>query len=230
MIFTDRSDAGRRLAARLEHLRGQDVVVLGLPRGGVAVAFEVARELGAPLDVILVRKLGVPSQLELAMGAIGEGGVRVLNRNVIRRARVGDAELASVQQRERVELLRQVARFRGDRPPIPLAGRTAVVVDDGIATGSTARAACEVVLAQGARRVVLAVPVAPPGWERRFQAIADELVCLARPYPFDAVGCSYQNFRPTRDDEVVRCLDRARELLAAAPAVPGRDGQPGVTP
>jgi putative phosphoribosyl transferase len=229
MIFTDRSDAGRRLAARLEHLRDQDVVVLGLPRGGVAVAFEVARELGAALDVILVRKLGVPSQLELAMGAIGEGGVRVLDRNVIRRARVGEAELASVQQRERVELQRQVARF-GNRPSIPLAGRTAVVVDDGIATGSTARAACEVVRAQGARRVVLAVPVAPPGWERRFQAIADELVCLATPYPFAAVGCSYQNFRPTRNDEVVSFLDRARELLAAAPTVLGRDGQPGVTP
>ena len=161
MPFVDRRDAGRRLAERLMSLRGEDAVVLGLPRGGVPVAFEVARALGAPLDVILVRKLGVPFQPELAMGAIGEGGARVVNDEVLRRAGVTPSELAEVEHREQAELDRRARRYRGGRPPVGLTGRTAVVVDDGIATGSTARAACLVARAQGAARVVLAVPVAP---------------------------------------------------------------------
>ena len=150
MSFVDRTDAGHRLADRLRHFRGQDVVVLGLPRGGVPVAYEVARALDAPLDIIVVRKLGVPYQRELAMGTIGEGGVRVIDPGLVSRAMVSDDELHAVEARERVELERRAERFRRVRPRIPLAGRTALIVDDGIATGSTARAACQVARAQGA--------------------------------------------------------------------------------
>ena len=165
MRFRDRSDAGRQLASRLLPLRGEDVVVLGLPRGGVPVAVEVARAIRAPLDVILVRKLGVPAQPELGMGAIGEGDAKVINADVVRYAGVSEADITAVERRERSELERRITRFRGDVPREPLTGRIAVLVDDGIATGSTARAACQVARAQGAARVVLAVPVAPPSAE-----------------------------------------------------------------
>jgi putative phosphoribosyl transferase len=205
-LFANRVDAGRRLAAKLEHLRGEPAVVLGLPRGGVPVALEVAKALGIPLDVIVVRKLGVPIQPELAMGAIGEGGARVINDDIVRLANVSPADLADVETRERAELARRATRFRGDRPRQPLAGRTAIVVDDGIATGSTARAACQVARAQGATRIVLAVPVAPPNWVDRLSADADELICLETPRSFRSVGEFYADFSPTTDDEVVSCL------------------------
>ncbi|HVM14480.1 MAG TPA: phosphoribosyltransferase family protein [Egibacteraceae bacterium] len=188
MRFANRAEAGRRLVERLGHLRGEDVVVLGLPRGGVPVAFEVAQALEAPLDVIVVRKLGVPFQPELAMGAIGEGGVRVLNEEVVGLAGVSAAEVARVEERERAELERRARRLRAGRPRIPLAGRTALIVDDGLATGSTARAACRVARAQGAGRVVLAVPVAPPGWTARLRGDADEFVAVATPGLFFAIG------------------------------------------
>ena len=181
MVFADRDDAGRRLAARLGHLTGEPVVVLGLPRGGVPVAFQVARALGAPLDVIVVRKLGVPFQPELGMGAVGEDGVRVLSPEVIRQAQVPGNEVAAVQAREQAAVRARAARYRSRRARQPLDGRVAVVVDDGIATGSTARAACQIARAQGAARVVLAVPVAPPGWQARIGADADELVCVSTP-------------------------------------------------
>src|SRR5665213_4178051 len=178
MYFTNRVDAGRRLAARLEHLRGEDLVILGLPRGGVPVALEVAAALHAPLDVIVVRKLGVPFQPELGMGAIGEDGVRIINAEVVRLAGVSAGQVDEVEARERVELEDRVRRFRGDRPAVALKDRTVVLVDDGVATGSTARAACQVARARGAARVVLAVPVAPPDWRGRLGKFADELVCL----------------------------------------------------
>ena len=222
MPFADRGDAGRRLAARLQHLRGERVVVLGLPRGGVPVAFEVARALGAPLDVIVVRKLGVPCQPELGMGAIGEDGVRIINREIVRLAGVSADELTAVQEREQAELERRAWRYRAGGPRQPLAGRVAVVVDDGIATGSTARAACQIARAHGAARVVLAVPVAPPGWEARMGADADEMVCVQAPEPFFAIGQSYADFGQTADDEVVACLQRAAapagQAASAAPA------------
>lgn len=209
MLFADRADAGRRLAEALGPLAQSGPVVLGLPRGGVPVAFRVAQELGAPLDVIVVRKLGVPRHPELGFGAIGEGGVRVISEDIVRRAGVSEFDIASVQQAEETELARRARAFRGDRPRIPLEGRTAVIVDDGIATGATALAACAVARAQGAAHVVLAVPVAPPSAAARLRDEADELVCLSAPAGFSAVGEWYRDFDQTPDEEVVTLLARA---------------------
>jgi putative phosphoribosyl transferase len=209
MPFVDRAEAGRRLAALLGHLSGEDVVVLGLPRGGVPVAAEVARALGAPLDVILVRKLGVPVQPELALGAIGEGSVRIINHEVVEVTGVTDAEIAMVEARERAELERRARRFRGGRPQEPLADRIAVIVDDGIATGATARAACQVARAHGARRVVLAAPVAPPSARVALAAAADEVICAETPRHFLAIGEWYTDFAQTTDSEVVALLGAA---------------------
>ena len=222
MTFADRSEAGRRLASRLQHLSAERVVVVGLPRGGVPVAYEVARALGAPLDVIVVRKLGVPYQPELGMGAIGEDGVRILNPAVVRAAGVSPAELDGVEARERVELERRAQRYRRNWPRVALGGRTVIVVDDGVATGSTARAACQVARAQGAARVVLAVPVAPRDWERRIDADVDEFVCLETPDPFYAVGQFYSDFDQTSDEEVIACL--AKSDPAPTPVIPPDDG------
>ncbi|MFF4920134.1 phosphoribosyltransferase family protein [Kitasatospora sp. NPDC001261] len=207
--FADRTEAGRRLAARLGHLTGPDTVIVALPRGGVPVAAEVAAALGAPLDICVIRKLGVPYQPELGMGAIGEDGVRVLNEQVIRFSSVTDGQLAEVERRERTELARRARRYRGDRPPADLRGRTVVVVDDGIATGSTARAACRIVRERGAARVVLAVPVAPADWAERLDEVADELVCVDTPSPFYAIGEFYADFSQTEDEEVLRLLAEA---------------------
>jgi putative phosphoribosyl transferase len=210
MIFRDRVEAGRRLAQRLApDLQGQQVVVLGLPRGGVPVAFEVARLLGAPLDVIVVRKLGVPYQPELAMGAVGEGGVLVTNDQVLRTTGVGPEELAAVEARERREVDRRAVRFRSGRSAVPLAGKVAVIVDDGVATGATARAACQVARAQGASRVVLAVPVAAADSARALRQEADEVVCVQEPERLFAVGEWYQDFAQTSDEEVNRLLHEA---------------------
>ena len=177
--FEDRVDAGRQLAQRLESFRGQDVVVLGLPRGGVPVAFEVAKALRAPLDVLVVRKLGVPFQPELAFGAIGEGGeVRVINDAIVRDAGLSRDDIDAVESEQRAQLQRRLDRFRGGRGRISLTGRIAVIVDDGIATGATAKAACQVARAQGASRVVLAVPIGPDDIVERFVGYADDVVCL----------------------------------------------------
>jgi putative phosphoribosyl transferase len=215
--FRDRRDAGRRLAVRLGHLRGENVLVLGLPRGGVPVAAEVARVLDAPLDVIVVRKLGVPFQPELAMGAVGEGSAVVVNERVVRQAHVSEAEFAEAERRERAEVERRALQFRGDRPRLALEGRTALVVDDGIATGSTARAACQVARAQGAARVVLAAPVCSPDTARALREEVDELVFLETPRWFSAVGQYYIDFRPTSDGEVTALLQQAARRLPAAP-------------
>ncbi|WP_336048860.1 phosphoribosyltransferase family protein [Streptomyces sp. CA2R101] len=221
MLFTDRADAGHRLAESLGHLRGEEPVVLGLPRGGVPVAFEVARALGAPLDVIVVRKLGVPYQRELGFGAIGEGGVRVISDDIVRRGRLDQADLASVEHAEAAELTRQAERFRAGRRRLDLTGRTAIVVDDGIATGATAAAACQVVRAQGAARVVLAVPVAPPDAAERLRGATDEFVCLSTPFAFSAVGEWYQDFSQTPDDEVVSLLAQASTAQASTAGASG---------
>ncbi len=224
--FKDRVDAGRQLARRLESLRGQDVVVLGLPRGGVPVAFEVAKALHAPLDVLVVRKLGVPFQPELAFGAIGEGGVRVVNDSVVRDARLRGHDMDAVEAEQRAELEHRVQRFRRGHDQIPLAGRVAVLIDDGVATGATAKAACQVARAHGADRVVLAVPIGPDDIAERFAGYADDVVCLQAPAFFYAVGQGYRVFAQTPDDEVVALLDRAREDFRDASAGKNTDDPP----
>jgi predicted phosphoribosyltransferase len=202
--FADRTDAGRRLGDRLAAVLGPvsdpaAAVVLGLPRGGVVVAAEVARRLGAPLDAFIVRKLGVPGQPELAMGAIAAGGVVVRNEAVISARRLSPDEVAAVVAAEEAELARRERAYRGDRPPPELRDRAVVVVDDGYATGATARAALQAVRAQGPAQLVLAVPVAP---RDAVAGDADRLVALARPWPFGAVGRYYRDFAATTDDEV----------------------------
>ncbi len=212
-MFANRADAGRQLAKSLERLRGPDTVVLGLPRGGVPVAYEVASALDAPLDVIVVRKLGVPFQPELAMGAVGEEGILVLNPEVVRMAHVSEDEMASAERRESVVVKDRAVRFRAGRPRRSLEGKTAVIVDDGVATGATARAACRVARALGAVRVVLAVPVGPAGVEERFRGEVDEIVCPHQPQTFYAVGQFYADFSQTTDDEVTALLHRRRVEL-----------------
>ena len=213
MPFLDRADAGRRLAGLLASQptigRGAGTVVLGLPRGGIPVAYQIARTLDAPLDVILVRKVGLPAQPELAMGAIGEDGVRVVNYDVVEAEHVSDREFAEVEDRERAELGRRAGRYRAGHPRVPLTGKTAIVVDDGIATGSTARAACQVARAHGAARVVLAVPVAPQASLDALASSADEVLAAEVPEPFLAIGQWYQDFSQTGDAEVVELLRRS---------------------
>jgi putative phosphoribosyl transferase len=206
--FADRVAAGRALGERLAVLLGdfdrRRMVVLGLPRGGVVVAAEVARALGAPLDAFVVRKLGLPGQPELAMGAVAGGGVLVRNEDVIARARVTDQALQRVAAQERAELDRREQAYRGDREPVDLAGRLVIVVDDGLATGATARAA----LRAAPLAVILAVPVAPRRTVAELAGEADQLVVLAQPRPFAAVGHYYRDFTPTTDAQV-------RDLLGA---------------
>lgn len=207
-MFRDRYDAGRVLAAKLRHHAGRgDVLVLALPRGGVPVGYEVAAALGAPLDVLPVRKLGVPGHEELAMGAIAAGGVRVMNEAVAGPLHIPARVVAAVAAREGRELARQEQTFRGDRPPPEVRGRTVLLVDDGLATGATMRAAVAAVRRLDPARVVVAVPVGSAQTCADFEAEADEVVCVARPEPFLAVGYWYADFSPTTDDEV-------RDLLA----------------
>jgi len=210
--FVDRADAGWRLAELLEIYRIRDPVVLGLPRGGVPVAYQVAASLAAPLDVVVVRKLGVPFQPEVAMGAVGEEGVRIVDRDMVDRAGVTDAEVAEVERHERAVLHERLRRYRRRRSRVDLTGRTAIVVDDGVATGSTARAACRIARLLGAAEVVLAVPVGPPDVLRHVPE-ADVVVALAEPDDFRAVGYHYRDFAPTADDEVIVLLDRAARRL-----------------
>lgn len=211
-MFRDRADAAAELLGRLDGYRDEDVVVLGLPRGGVPVAAVVAEGLGAPLDVIVVRKLGIPGQSEVAMGAIGEGGVRVVDDELVRRARVSDRRFAEVERQEQQTLERRVAQLRGAHAPEPLEGRIALIVDDGLATGATAEAACEVARSRGASRVILAVPVAPKDAARRVPS-ADAVVAVEVPDWFMAVGQAYADFRQTTDEEVVARLEAARDRM-----------------
>ena len=207
VLFADRVDAGRTLAPLLSFLRDADPVVLGLPRGGVPVAAEVARMLGAPLDIALVRKLGVPGHREYAFGAIGEGDVRVLDPNAVRIFGITEEQAREVEYTEQAALDRQAHTFRGHGEPVDPRGRTVIIVDDGIATGATAMAACRIAHARSAWRVVVATPVAPPGWEQKFATVADDTVAFATPHPFLAVGQWYRDFDQLTDADVTALLD-----------------------
>jgi len=208
--FTDRQEAGRRLAEALSAYQDRDdVVVLGLPRGGVPVAFEVARALRAPLDVFLVRKLGVPGNPELAMGAIASGDVRVLNEGVVRRMRISDDAIERVTEREREKLENREQIYRGARPEVDLTGKTVLLVDDGLATGATMRAAVDALRQRDPRKIVVAVPTAPPETCSEFEDVVDDMVCVTTPRPFFGVGGAYRDFSQTTNDEVRDFLERA---------------------
>ncbi|GAA4061260.1 phosphoribosyltransferase family protein [Streptomyces shaanxiensis] len=226
MRYDDRGAAGRLLAERLQELRGQDVVVLGLPRGGVPVAVEVARSLGAALDVLVVRKLGVPGQPEWGFGAIGEHGVRVLNQDVIDAAGLRAGERESVEAAERDELERRVRSYRRERAALPVAGRTAVIVDDGLATGATAEAACRVVRGQGAARIVLAVPVGAAHSVARLRRVADDVVCPHTHRILGSVGAWYRDFAQVTDAEVTSLLTQAARAAPRSPAAATPSGAP----
>jgi predicted phosphoribosyltransferase len=210
MVFRDRREAGKQLSERLLHLRGHSPIVLALPRGGVVVGDEVARALGAPLEVIVARKLGAPGNPEFGFGAIGPGGERVLDRNTVRMLGLSEADIELVAREELEELQRRLHHYRGDRPMPELRGRTAIVVDDGLATGVTARAALRAVRRMQPARLVLAVPVSPPDTAESMAAEVDELVCLHTPPGFMAVGQWYQVFDQTSDEEVMQILERHR--------------------
>ena len=208
--FPNRAEAGRFLATKLSKYSGRDdVIVLGLPRGGVPVAFEVAQSLRVPLDVFIVRKLGVPGFEELAAGAIASGGVRVLNPDVVNALPNAGEIIESVTQRETAELERREHEYRNGRPAPEITGRTVILIDDGLATGATMRAAVKALRQRGAVRIVVAVPVGPPDTCKEFEDVADEVVCASAPEFFQAVGQYYDDFSQTSDDEV-------RELLARA--------------
>ena len=211
-VFQNRSHAGKVLAEQLLHYAGRDdVVVLALPRGGVPVGYEVAQRLHAPLDVFLVRKLGVPDQEELAMGAIAMGGVSVLNDEVIRILGIGPKEIESVTQREARELTRRERAYRGNAPPLDVRGKTVILIDDGLATGSTMKAAAAALRRMNPARVVVAVPVAARSTCEEFEALVDQTVCALTPANFQAVGQWYDDFAQTTDEQV-------HELLSAAHA------------
>jgi putative phosphoribosyl transferase len=223
-LFTDRFAAGRKLGQRLqEYAARAELLVLGLPRGGIPVAYEVAKALHAPLDCLVIRKLGVPGQEELAMGAIASGPVRVLNRAVMDALGIPQAAVEEVALREETELRRREREYRGDRPPPQVQGRCVIIVDDGLATGSTMQAAVTAVRQQRPAEVVVAVPVAPAEVCGEFRFLADHIVCVETPEPFYAVGLWYAHFEPTSDAEVRQLLARAHvehEAMMEAPHGP----------
>jgi putative phosphoribosyl transferase len=223
MLFDDRADAGRQLASRLLRYETEDPIVIGVPRGGVPVAYEIARALDAPLDVVVARKIGAPQQPELGLGAIVDGDhpEKVLNEDLVRMLHVPRTYIEREAATQLEEIHRRQALFRGGRPRVELAGRTVIVVDDGIATGGTVRAVLRGVQRARPRRVVLAVGVAPPDTAEMLRAEVDELVCIATPEPFHAVGQFFRDFSQVSDDEVVRVLAKAAERAPGARA--GRD-------
>jgi putative phosphoribosyl transferase len=215
--FSNRTDAGRRLAAALVRYSGRDdVTVLGLPRGGVPVAFEIASALDAPLDVFLVRKLGLPGHEEFGIGAIASGGIRVVDESVLSAYGVDPATLDRITAREQRELERREKRYRDDRPPPAMRNRVVILVDDGLATGSTMRAAIAALRVEGPREIVVAVPVGAAETCVAMARLADDVVCLATPEPFIAVGLWYEEFDQTEDDEVHELLERAASRTARA--------------
>lgn len=216
--FRDRQDAGRKLAAKLAGYASQDPIILALPRGGVPVGYEVARALRAPLDVWVVRKVGVPWHPELGVGAVCEGGYLYLSREILDQVGLSEEKLSGVITRERAEVEQRVKKFRGHRPPPPLRGRTVIVVDDGIATGGTVRVALRALRAEQPGKLVLAVPVAAADTVDRLMPEVDQIVSLLAPRDLYAIGLWYEDFQQVSDDEVVRLLERARAQQAAGAA------------
>jgi putative phosphoribosyl transferase len=216
-MFHDRLEAGRRLAAKLAGYAGRDdVLVLAIPRGGVPVAFEVAQALHAPLDILLVRKLGVPGQRELAMGAIASGGIRILSRELIDELGISGEEIAETVAEQEAELRRREQLYRGARPEVSVEGKITIVVDDGIATGSSMRAAIDALRTRHPKKVVVAVPVATFHADQEMKKAADEFVCVLRPETFFAIGEFYENFAQMDDSEVRAVIERAAQQSAAA--------------
>ncbi|MFP4072239.1 MAG: phosphoribosyltransferase [Desulfovibrionales bacterium] len=213
-VFQDRKDAGRQLAEKLARLDVDEGIVLALPRGGVPVAYEVAKALHLPLDVFVVRKIGVPGREEFAMGAIATGGIRVLNSDVVQMLQIPESEIERVAAQEQKELQRREREYRGEKPPPKISGRTVLVVDDGLATGATMRAAVKALQKENPARLIVGVPTAAPETCDQFREMADEIVCLSTPSPFYAVGTWYEDFTQTTDEEV-RDLLQEIELLQA---------------
>ena len=208
--FEDRRDAGRRLAGKFSRFRDERPMIFALPRGGVPVGYEISRALTAPLDVFVSRKLGAPGQPEFGIGAVAAGGVRVLNEDVVKRLGITDEYVERITARETAEVERRLRYFRGDRPEPEVGGRTAILVDDGLATGVTARAAVEALRLRGPRRLVLAAPVCAAQTAELLRPGVDELVCLESPTDLGAIGFWYRDFQQTTDEEVVELLERAR--------------------
>src|SRR5215213_3713285 len=208
--FEDRRDAGRRLAGKLVRFKDERTVVFALPRGGVPVGYEISRALEAPLDVFVSRKLGAPDQPEFGIGAVAAGGVRVLNEDVVRRLGIPDAYIERITAQETAEVSRRLRYFRGERPEPDVAERTAILVDDGLATGVTARAAVEALRLRGPKRLVLAAPVCAAQTAKLLRPAVDDLVCLESPTDLGAIGFWYRDFQQTTDEEVVELLERAR--------------------
>jgi predicted phosphoribosyltransferase len=211
--FRNRSDAGRILAGKLsQYADHPDAMVLALPRGGVPVGYEISRALNIPLDVLIVRKLGVPGNDELAMGAIASGGIRILNRNVVESLRIPPDAIEAVEKREFLELMRREAAYRGNRPSLDIHGRILILVDDGMATGSTMRVAISALRQQKAKRIIVAVPVAPPTVRWEMEKLVDEFVALSTPEDFYGVGQWYDDFTQTSDDTVYEMLRMGRKI------------------
>ena len=231
MIFLNRVDAGRKLAKKLDaYARRKDVLVLGIPRGGVPVAFQVAAELSAPLDVFVVRKLGAPSQPELAFGAIATGGIRILDAQIVESLGISDMEIELIAARERQELNRRERVYRGGRPPLNLDGKTVVLVDDGIATGASTRAAITALRELKPARIVLAVPIAPASTCRHLRSEVDDLICLDTPETFYAIGEFYEDFLQVSDEEVTNLLQLNVEQRAQEVATTRQSIRRGVHP
>ena len=230
-IFRDRTDAGKRLAEALSTQENRsNAVVLALPRGGVPVGFEVAKALHARLDAFMVRKLGAPGHEELAMGAIASGGVVVWNEDVLRDLNISESTKDRVLARERGILQQRESSYRGDRPAVEIPGKTVILVDDGLATGASMRAAVSAVRSRRPARLIIAVPTAPQETCKAFKAIADQVVCLTTPRPFSAVGLWYSDFSQTTDEEVRQLLDQAEDLFHDRPLRPETGGEHGLEP
>ena len=213
-LFRDRRDAGKQLAQELMAYAGRsDVIVLALPRGGVPVAYEVARALNAPLDIFIVRKLGLPGHEELAIGAIASGGIRVLNHDIVQGLKIPQTMIDTVTRQELQELERRERAYRGDRPPPDIRGRTVILIDDGLATGASMRAAVAALRAQNPARIVVAVPTAAPETCAAFESEVDEVICAMTPEPFYGVGRWYEDFSQTTDEEVRALLEEAVRQL-----------------